>query len=140
MIRYKEKEFENYNIDPLTAVITDKNGVVQETGLHHGRPIFKGMAIHRIMAYTFYGYKEGYVVHHLDENKLNNALSNLAYLTNEEHNSLHHKGKKASEEARAKMSKYSWFTNDKINIKAIECPEGFRKGRCPWRKNRCVLV
>lgn len=85
-----------------------------------GRPCFKGMAVHQIMAHTFLGYKPGYDVHHKDENKLNNALSNLIYLTRSKHCRLHatellhdetrlkisaaKKGKHLSEEIRAKMS------------------------------------
>ena len=104
MIRYKDRILEDYSIDPVTAVITDQNGVVQKTYMISGRPIFKGIGIHCIMAHTFYGYKPGYDVHHLDENKLNNALSNLVYLTHGEHRRLHAKGKPKSEETKAKMS------------------------------------
>lgn len=110
MIRYKDKTFEDYNIDPITAVITDKNGVVQKTDLQQSRPRFKKMPVHCIMAHTYYGYKLGYDVHHLDENPLNNALSNLVYLTHAEHARLHkignayRKGKPLSEETRVKIS------------------------------------
>ena len=31
MIRFRDKVFENYFIDPVTAVITDENGIVQPT-------------------------------------------------------------------------------------------------------------
>ena len=62
----------------------------------------------------------GYDVHHKDENPLNNALSNLVYLSRSEHSRLHctellhdetrakmsaaKKGKPLSEEIRAKIS------------------------------------
>ena len=104
MIRFKDKILEDYFIDPVTAVITDQNGVVQETCMHQGRPTFKGMGIHCIMVHTFYGYKEGYDVHHIDRNKLNNALSNLAYLTPLEHQRIHHKGKQQDEDTKTKIS------------------------------------
>ena len=110
MIRFKDKIFEEYFIDPVTVVITDSNGVVQKTYLHQGRSTFKRMPVHCIMAHTFYGYKPDYVVHHLDENKLNNRLSNLVYLTKAEHSRLHSRGKaymlgkNLSMETRAKIS------------------------------------
>lgn len=47
-------------------------------------------AIHVINAEYAYGpRKKGYVVHHKDENKHNNAFENLQYLTSTEHKSLH---------------------------------------------------
>ena len=55
MIRFKDKILEDYSIDPVTAIITDQNGIVQKTGMHHGRPVFKGMPVHQIMAHTFFG-------------------------------------------------------------------------------------
>lgn len=121
MIRFKDKIFEDYYIDPITAQITDKNGVVQPLTKNYGRLYFKGMKVHQIMAHTYLGYKPKYEVHHLDENKLNNALSNLVYLTKENHTRIHmtalltnerkeklsaaHKGKLKSAETKIKMSK-----------------------------------
>ena len=121
MIRFKDKILEDYFIDPETAVITDKNGVIQPAKMKHGRPCFRGMYVHRIMANTFFGYKPGYDVHHIDENPLNNTLSNLMYLTRSEHHRLHvtellhdetrkklsvvWKGRHHSAETRLKMSK-----------------------------------
>lgn len=108
MIRFKDKIFEQYSICPATGEIFNaKTGEVQKTQVRKNRPVFNSMPVHQIMANTFYGYNPGLVVHHKDENKLNNALSNLVYLTNEEHTSLHKKGKKRepfSEEWKAKMS------------------------------------
>lgn len=112
MIRFREKVFEQYSICPVTGEIFDaKTGEVQKTYLHNNRPTFKRMPVHQIMAHTFYGFKPEYVIHHLDENKTNNALSNLVYLTPQEHIRTHFKGKPHphkchphSEETRAKMS------------------------------------
>ncbi len=106
MIRYKDRILEDYFIDPETAVITDKNGVVQPVKICNNRPVFKSMHVHCIMAHTYLGYKPGYDVHHIDENKMNNALSNLIYLTNAEHTSLHSKGKPCSEERKTKLSTF----------------------------------
>lgn len=99
------------------------------------------------------------VVHHLDENKLNNQLSNLRYLKNSEHVSFHQKGKKLSEEAKQKLSaankgqhrseetkqkissghkgknnwtkNFKWFNNGitEIRCKPDEVPAGFVIGR-----------
>ena len=112
MIRYKDKVFEQYSICPATGDIFDaKTGEVQKIRLHNNRPTFKRMHVHCIMIHTFYGYKPEYVIHHLDENKMNNALSNLVYLTPQEHIRTHfggkphpHKGHPHSKESRAKMS------------------------------------
>ena len=146
MIRFKDKILEDYFIDPVTAVITNKNGVVQKTYLHNGRPVFKKMNVHQIMTHTFYGYKSGYDVHHLDENKMNNALSNLVYLTREEHISLHNKGispwnkgKPMSEETKAKMRKpRSEETKQKMRKpKSEETRQKMREAQAlRWAKER----
>ncbi len=108
MIRFGEKEFQQWSICPATGDIFDaETGEVQIVKMHQGRPRFRGMAVHQIMVNTFYGFKPRFDVHHLDENKLNNALSNLVYLTRSEHARLHNIGKKRepfSEEHKAKIS------------------------------------
>lgn len=90
MIRYKDKMFEQWSICPATGEIFDaKTGEVQQTYMQcpwdDDYLKFKGMPVHSIMAHTFYGFKPCYDVHHLDENKHNNVLSNLAYVTHSEH-------------------------------------------------------
>lgn len=53
---------------------------------------------------------DGYIVHHIDFNPLNNSIHNLVLLTIEEHNKLHNTGnknwlgKKHTEETKKKMS------------------------------------
>lgn len=48
---------------------------------------------HRLIYELYYGnIPKGYVVHHKDENKLNNNPNNLALLTLKEHTSIHQKG------------------------------------------------
>lgn len=104
----KDKILEDYFIDQ-NAVITDKNGNVQNQYLMNGRPSFKKQYVHKIMMNTFVGVRDGenWVVHHLDENKQNNSLSNLIYLTHSEHTKLHKKGAhwSLSDETKRKMSK-----------------------------------
>lgn len=104
MIRYKDKTFEQWSICPATGDIFDsKSGKVQDIILDlRGYANFKGMPVHRIMAYTFYGYKPGLVVHHLNQKKTDNALANLVYLTPSEHRKIHNEN--MSEETHAKLS------------------------------------
>lgn len=102
MIRYKDKILEDYFIDPETAVITNSKGEIQNTYINQGRHFFKNMSIHAIQVHTHIGYKEGYDIHHLDENKFNNSLSNLVYLTRSEHRKIHNENR--SEETKRKLS------------------------------------
>ena len=104
MIRYKDTTLEDYFIEPVTAIITNSKGEVQKTHILNGRPCFKGIGIHQWQVHTNIGYKEGFDIHHLDENKLNNSLSNLVYLTRSEHTKIHNKGKQLSEETKRKLS------------------------------------
>ena len=92
MIRCRNKIFPKYFIDPETAIITNSKDEIQKTYIKDGRPYFKGMAIHVIQVHTHIVYKKGYAVHHIDENKMNNSLSNLAYITQSEHAAIHKKG------------------------------------------------
>jgi hypothetical protein len=90
MIRLRNNIYEDYFIDPETAIITDKNGVVQETKINRkGYVTFKGEQVHRIQMWSHVGYKPRLHIHHIDQNKLNNSLSNLIYLTLAEHSKIH---------------------------------------------------
>ncbi len=138
----KDKTLDNYFIDE-NGVITDQFGNIQELKFYGGeRPCFKGVPIHRIMMYTFYGYRNGkqWAIHHLDENKLNNSLNNLVYLTRLEHIKLHKKGNKNkfygkhhTEETKRKISEtltgQFWFNDGVKNYRCKECPPGCVKGR-----------
>ena len=165
MIRYKDTIFPDYFIDPITATITNSKGEIQKIkNGKDGRPYFKGMSIHQIQIHTHIGYKKGYDIHHLDENKFNNSLSNLVYLTHSEHTIIHKKGKGRSEETKRKMSESKkgnknmlgkhhtedvkrkisdsfkdriWINNGVVNkfVKInSEIPEGFIRGRLKWKK------
>lgn len=108
MIRFKDNIFEDYSIDPVTAVITDINGKVKHVYFHGERPVVKihgfVMPVHQVQAHTAYGYRKGNIVHHNDENILNNALSNLDYDHDQAwHIAHHHPEKHISEETRKEV-------------------------------------
>ena len=146
MIRYKDIILEDYFIDPVTAIITNSKGEVQKIkNGKDGRPVFKSMEIHRIQVHTNLGYKKDYDIHHIDENKMNNSLSNLVYLTHSEHAKIHSNGKILSEETKRKMSeakrgekhplygkRFKWINNgfENRHISLDEyIPEGSVRGR-----------
>ena len=124
MIKYKDKIFPDYFIDPVTAIITNSKGEIQKTYIKSGRPIFKGMFIHKIQVHTYVGFKEGFDIHHIDENKLNNSLSNLVYLTRSEHMKIHKKGKHYSEETKQKMSEAKKNISEETKRKLSEARKG----------------
>ena len=144
MIKFKETIFNKWSICPATGDIFDSvTGKVQKTRLHHGRPVFKAMGIHTIMAHTYLNYFKRCVVHHKDNNKLNNKLNNLEIMTWAEHSKLHNSGsnnpmsgKHHTNESKSKMkglntwtAKLKWYTNGIECVRAKECPEGFHPGR-----------
>lgn len=100
------------------------------------------MGVHRIQAYTAYGYKEGYDVHHLDENPLNNALSNLVYLTRCEHTRVHMlgntygKGNTLSDEGKKRLSETHLGEKNPFFGKhhTDEVKERIRKGASEYMK------
>lgn len=47
---------------------------------------------------------DGLFIHHIDEDRTNNSKENLVAMTPAEHNSLHTKGRKLSEECKQKLS------------------------------------
>ena len=107
----KDKIDERFNILP-DGTIVDLKGNVQKFNIHRGRPVFESVSVHQIQMWTNYGWRDSSIwdIHHLDENPLNNSLTNLIFLTHSEHSKLHHKGnknpfygKKLSEEHKAKM-------------------------------------
>ena len=108
--------------------IYDENGVEQNQYICSTCPYyrFKKREVHKMMAHSFYGYKEGFDVHHLNQIKTDNRLQNLVYLTRAEHLSLHKignkycLGKKLSDEHKAKIGasrkgrKHSKQTKEKM--------------------------
>ena len=102
----KDKIDEHYNIDD-NGIITDLQGIIQETsGIE--RPTFKGKGVHKILMWTKFGWRDGriWAIHHIDQNKLNNNINNLVFLTHSQHTSLHcpHLGHHHSEEIKKKLS------------------------------------
>ena len=140
MIKYKDKIFPDYFIDPITAIITNLKGEVQKTKINCGRPYFKSHKLHEWQVHTHVGYKKGFDIHHIDGNKFNNSLSNLVYLTRSEHVKIHHKGKNHpfygkhhSEETKLKMSaaKKGKILSEETKLKMSES----RKGKNTWSAN-----
>ena len=135
MICYKDTILENFFIDPVTAIITNSKGEVQNTYILNERPYFKGHGVHKWQAHTHYGWKEGMDIHHLDENKLNNSLSNLVYLTRNEHMKIHSETRELSEETKKKLSAAAkgriWINNGVISkmLKCEDIPSGYIRGR-----------
>lgn len=150
-LKLKNEVFPNYLIDE-NGIIYDINGSIQKTYIHKGRPCFKNIPVHRYVVHSFIGYKEKMEIHHLNEDKFDNRLENLVYLTKAEHTKVHHIGKPRSLETRIKMSESQkgrkisdlhkkklseskkgriWVNNCSINkmVYSNEIPEGFVKGR-----------
>lgn len=123
-LKYKHQEIPGYFIDE-NGKIYSSDGVEQKQYLCPSNPyyFFKSRKVHIMMAHSFYGYKEGYDVHHLNQIKTDNRLENLMYLTHSEHLSLHKTGnqyclgKKLSPVTKQKMSA---ARKDK---KQVYCPE-----------------
>lgn len=86
----KDKIDERYNISD-NGIITDLQGNIQKTSISNNRPSFKSQLIHRIQMWTKYGWRDPKLwdIHHKDENKLNNSIDNLVYLTRAEHRRIH---------------------------------------------------
>lgn len=100
----KDKINENYNISD-DGIITDLKGNVQNLKVDT-RAWFKGVGVHKILMWTKFGWRDTKIwdIHHKDENKLNNSIDNLEFLSKSEHTKLHKTGKKRTEETKIKIS------------------------------------
>ena len=80
----------------------DKDGYVQITPPKG----YKHKGLHRIIWVIVNGdIPEGYDVHHIDGNKLNNSIYNLELVEHKKHMSEHKMGKHRSEETKKKIGK-----------------------------------
>lgn len=108
-LKFKNDVIPGYFIDE-NGKIYDSAGVEQEQHLNVRYYYFKNHLVHNMMAHSFFEYKEGFDVHHLNQIKTDNRLENLCYLSSSEHQRLHKignkyaLGKKRSEQTKQKMS------------------------------------
>ena len=130
MIRFKDTILEDFFIDPITAIITNSNGEIQETYINQGRPYFKGHKVYEWQMHTYLGYKKDYDIHHLDHNKMNNSLSNLVYLTRSEHTKIHSENmseetkNKIGEAAKGRTFSEEWKKKISESLKGNTCRLG----------------
>lgn len=142
--------FEGYFItDDWRCYSTKKNdyiGSIRNDGhisltLYNGNEI-KPTRLHIIIAEMFVPIPEEYkgipkenlVVHHKDFDGLNNNPSNLQWMTDEQHRSLHGKVKTFSSDYRKKLSeaRKGMHLSDEAKRKLSEA----NKGRIPWNKGK----
>lgn len=84
----------------------------------------KKIHIHRLIKMYLIGtdIEKGFYVHHKDGNKLNATEENLEILPESEHQSFHNKGKKLSENHKAKISEANQKRKG-IKMKKIDIPD-----------------
>lgn len=124
-LKFKNKVFKDFLIDE-NGIIYDLNNTPQKTSIHQGRPEFKKMAIHRLVMYSFIGYHEGMDIHHLNEDKFDNRLANLVYLTRAEHMSYHAANR--NEETKNKLKNANLGEKNPMY------------GKAPWNKGKKVIL
>lgn len=88
---WKKTQYVNYEVSNFGNVRNSKTGRVLccPVGKSNGyrkvslstRTGIVTIEVHRLVAITFLGYQAGKVVHHKDEDKLNNNLCNLSWVT-----------------------------------------------------------
>lgn len=59
------------------------------------------------------GYKEGYITHHANYNKLDNRPCNLKYITREKHRAIHNRARPIEENLRRSKTISNWHKNNK---------------------------
>lgn len=92
---------EDYLITPNGMVWSRKMNIWMKPGKENGGHLQIKLDdnyqpyIHRLVYSTFVGQiPQGFVIHHIDQDPSNNLYTNLKAMTEAEHLSLHHKGKK----------------------------------------------
>lgn len=155
MLKFKNTiipKTEDISIDLKGRIYNVKTNETIKTYICRGREYYKGgYGVHVIQISTNDNtWFPSCEVHHLDCDKLNNALSNLICVTQEEHLSVYHSGENAPNYGRTDEKnsmygkKHSAKTKQKIREACIgchwwnngiedrfckECPEGFVHGR-----------
>lgn len=91
---WKQTHYVNYEVSNLGRVQNTKTGKILKGHINVSNgyravslSTINGtvtIEVHRLVAIAFLGYEVGKVVHHLDENKLNNELTNLAWVTQQQ--------------------------------------------------------
>ncbi|NNS06224.1 NUMOD4 motif-containing HNH endonuclease [Erwinia sp. JH02] len=91
---WKNTQYVNYEVSNLGNVRNSKTGKILTNSLGRSNGYYKvtlsvggkskPIEVHRLVAVTFLGSQAGKVVHHEDEDKLNNNLSNLRWVTQSE--------------------------------------------------------
>ena len=143
--KYCVTDVEISNLGNVRGIVAGKKFEKQETGRNTigGTPVF-----HLVYALFVGNYIPGNDIHHIDEDKTNDACCNLIMITHAEHTMIHTKGKKNSEETAKKKREHlrttcnntkgkHRYNNGEIEILAFDCPEGFTLGRLKpaWNKN-----
>jgi len=78
--------------------------------------------------------KKGMIVHHKDENPMNDEINNLQLVNRAQHCTIHHTNKFVSEETREKLSEIN--KGKKLSIEQIEKMSKSLKGRPAWNKGK----
>lgn len=86
-----------------------------------------------------YKIPKGFIVHHKDDDKLNNNIFNLELMSDKDHTSLHHKGVKMSEESRAKMSKAKSGKNHPMYGKHLSEEQKAKRRNATGGKNNAMF-
>ena len=86
--------------------------------------------LHRLIFEEFYGeIPNGYHVHHKDENPSNNCILNLQLVKADNHRTIHHKGRRLTDEHKLKISNSLSNSNDNpfrvYKKKRKDCKQGF---------------
>lgn len=123
--RYKCRHYSRYNIKPTINydnILWHKNKLGYYT---HGEDN-KTYHLHRYIWQKYNGnIPSGYCVHHKDENKDNNDISNLELLQAAEHSRKHSTGRLLSKESKAIIG-----IKSKVNMKKLWQNKEYREKQC----------
>lgn len=93
----KDVYFNSEDLERAILSLTDKPKETYKITVRNSYPCFcighKHYYVHRVLGEFYFGNLEGYAIHHINENKLDNTRENLQKIINSEHSKLHHTGK-----------------------------------------------